>query len=120
MKVQRNGVGASAYTDRRMSNRRELQCRARIRIANRQYSGFLSNLSEGGAKLRTASPIRKLGRVVLQLPDLPPLLCEIRWNDHCNAVIRFGVLLPTRVLSQWTRARTSRQQLVRAGDAEPA
>lgn len=72
--------------------RHEIQCRARIRIGTRHYAGYIHNISRGGAKLRTITPIRKLGRVVLRLPDLPPLQCRLRWTDalQCRGRVRIG------------------------------
>ena len=41
---------------RREFPRLQIDCRARIRIGNRQYAGYL-HISQGGAKLRTITPI---------------------------------------------------------------
>ena len=70
------GERLRAPTRRRFS-RHQIQCRARICIAKRHYAGYLQNISRGGAKLRTITPIRRLGDVLLRLPDLPPLRCRL-------------------------------------------
>lgn len=92
---------------RRKSFRHDVQCRARIRIGTRQYAGYIHNISEGGAKLRTITPIHKAGRVILRLPDLPPLRCELRWKDSYNAGVAFELKLPRRELARWLQSRSS-------------
>ena len=92
---------------RRQFARLEVQCRARIRIGTRQYAGYIHNISQGGAKLRTLSPIRKLGKVILRLPDLPPLRCQLRWTDPYNAGVAFELRLPREELLRWARERSS-------------
>jgi hypothetical protein len=92
---------------RRQFPRFEVECRARIRIGKRQYAGYLHNISQGGAKLRTITPIHRVGSVVLTLPDLPPLRCNLRWKDSYNAGVMFGTLLSEEELSRWTKSRTA-------------
>ena len=90
---------------RRQQPRIEVQCCARIRIGNRQYAGYIHNISEAGARLRTISPIRRLGRVTLQLPDLPPIRCELRWTDSYNAGVAFNLRLAKADLRKWIETR---------------
>ena len=92
---------------RRQFARLEVQCPARIRIGTRQYAGYIHNISQGGAKLTTLSPIRKLGKVILRLPDLPPLRCQLRWTDPYNAGVAFELRLPLEELLRWARERSS-------------
>jgi hypothetical protein len=94
-----------ASSQRREFDRHNVQCRARIRIANRQYAGYLHNISRGGAKLRTITPIHRLGTIILRLPDLPPLRCELRWTDHYNAGVMFGSMLSEEELRAWVAGR---------------
>jgi hypothetical protein len=91
---------------RREFARVDIQCRARIVIGNRHYAGYLHNISRGGAKLRTISPIGKLGNILLRLPDLPPLRCRLRWSDSYNAGVAFELPLPAADLAKWTRNRS--------------
>lgn len=91
---------------RRKFPRIEVQCRARIHIGMRHYAGYLHNIGQGGAKLRTISPIRRPGKVILRLPDLPPLSCELRWTDSYNAGVAFEVALPRKTLSEWAKGRS--------------
>jgi hypothetical protein len=90
---------------RREFSRIEIDCRARIRIGNRQYAGYLHNISQGGAKLRTITPIHRVGGVVLRLPDLSPLHCDLRWRDSHNAGVMFGRQLSEADLLRWAEAR---------------
>jgi hypothetical protein len=85
MNLTRSAVRKESWPERRQLPRHEIQRRARIHIGTRHYAGYLQNISEAGAKLRTITPIRKLGTVLLRLPDLPPLRCELRWTDAFNA-----------------------------------
>jgi hypothetical protein len=60
-----------------------------------------------GAKLRTISPIRKLGTVILRLPDLTPLSCQLRWSDAYHAGVMFEMPLPEAEFRQWAEGRLS-------------
>lgn len=93
---------------RREFRRLNIHCRARIRIGDRQYAGYLDNISQGGAKLRTITPIRKIGTIILRLPDLPPLRCQLRWTDSYNAGVSFASALDEAELSKWAETRTAR------------
>jgi len=99
------GDGLCAATRRRFP-RHEIQCRARICIEPRHYAGYLHNISRGGAKLRTITPIRKLGQVLLRLPDLQPLKCHLAWADSYNAGVSFDVQLTEAQLCEWARDRS--------------
>ena len=92
---------------RRRHPRYEVQCRARIQIGKRQYAGYIHNISESGARLRTISSIRKLGNVILRLPDLPPLKCQLRWTDAYHAGVIFELPLGKAELGGWVRSRAA-------------
>jgi len=98
---------AERVVQRRRFARVEIQCRARIRIGPRQYAGYIHNISRGGAKLRTISPIRKLGVVMLRLPDLPPLSCRLRWTDAYHAGVMFEMPIPAAEFRQWAKSRSA-------------
>ena len=98
---------ASHVAQRRRFIRVEIQCRARIRIGKRQYAGYIQNISRGGAKLRTISAIRKVGTVMLQLPDLPPLRCRLRWTDAYHAGVMFEIPLSMTDFRYWAENRSS-------------
>jgi hypothetical protein len=102
---------------RRHHARYDIQCRAKIRIGTRQYAGYIHNISRGGAKLRTVSPIRRLGNVVLTLPGLEPLRCQLRWTDSYNAGVSFGLTLSHAAFSRWVQTRLAVRQM--SGGLEP-
>jgi hypothetical protein len=82
-------------------------CPARIRIGARQYFGYLDNISRGGAKLTTVTAIRGAGPVLLQLPDLMPLTCKLRWTGEYDAGVSFETPLSLSQLRRWARNRLS-------------
>lgn len=100
-------ASAQPRVQRRQFRRYDVQCRARIRIGPRQYAGYIHNISRAGAKLRTITPIRKVGSVILRLPDLPPLRCQLRWTDAYNAGVSFELMLSAAELSAWARSRAA-------------
>ena len=109
---------ATEHPQRREFPRIHILCRARIRIGNRQYAGYLHNISQGGAKLRTLTPIRRLGHVILRLPDLPSLRCQLRWTDSYNAGVSFELKLPSKLLSDWARTRSGSDEIDHVTEAE--
>lgn len=96
----------SGHPQRRQFPRYDVQCRARIRVGKRQYAGYIHNISQGGARLRTISPIRRVGEVILRLPDLPPLRCQLRWTNAYNAGVSFHLDLSLSELSKWAETRS--------------
>jgi hypothetical protein len=103
---------------RRRHPRYEVQCRARIRIGNRQYAGYIHNISEGGARLRTISSIRRLGNVVLRLPDLPALKCQLTWTDAYHAGVIFELPLSKIELRRWVQSRAAFAELNQGPEPE--
>ena len=99
-------IGEQPASDQRRFPRIAVICPARIRIGNRQYAGYIHNISAGGAKLRTISAIRRTGIVLLRLPDLPPLRCRLTWSDTYNAGVAFDVPLDPESFSNWARNRS--------------
>lgn len=91
--------------DQRQFPRLDVQCRARIRIGRRHYFGYVENLSRGGAKLTTVTPIRDAGNVLLRLPDLPPLHGHLRWADGTAGGVAFCRTLQPEELTEWTGSR---------------
>jgi hypothetical protein len=87
-------------------------------IGKRQYAGYIQDVSEGGARLRTVTSIRKLGKVVLRLPDLPPLNCRLSWTDSYHAGVVFDRRLARAELRQWIQSRTAFLELNHGPEAE--
>lgn len=107
---------------RRQFPRYGLQCRANIRIGTRHYAGFLHNISQKGAKLRTLTSIGEPGVVVLRLPDLRPLRCELRWIDRHHAGVAFNHPLTKLELRAFVKGRLAVAELNQGpevGYAEP-
>jgi hypothetical protein len=93
--------------NRRAFDRHDISCRARIVIGTRHYAGDLHNISRGGARLRTITPIGRIGTVLLKLPDLPPLRCRLQWSDSYNAGVAFELLLRSDIMADWLRSRSA-------------
>jgi carotenoid cleavage dioxygenase-like enzyme len=96
---------------RRRFPRFEVQCRAKIRIGKRYYAGYIHNISEAGAKLRTISSIRRIGAVILQLPDLPAMHCKLTWTNAYHAGVLFDRPLTSNELQRWMARRRTFKQL---------
>jgi len=90
---------------RREFERLDVQARAKIRIGKRAYAGYIENISEGGARIVTLTPIRDTGRVVVTVPDLRPLAGELCWSDGCAGGVQFHLKLESAVLRQWLGLR---------------
>ena len=103
---------------RRRFPRYAVQCRARIVIGKRQYAGYIQDVSECGARLRTVTSIRKLGKVVLRLPDLPPLNCKLSWTDAYHAGVIFERKLTKLELRKWVETRAAFIELNSGPEAE--
>lgn len=106
MQASRPLAKAEEAQNRRAFQRHEVSCRARIVIGSRHYSGYLHNISRGGARLRTITPIGRIGTVLLKLPDLPPLRCRLQWSDSYNAGVAFELLLHRDTIARWLRSRS--------------
>lgn len=90
---------------RRKSPRLNLRCRARIRVGNREYAGYVEDISTGGARIRTLTPVRGTGPVRLIIPDLPPIRGEIRWIEPQGGGVCFSMSVCGTVLAEWARSR---------------
>jgi hypothetical protein len=98
----------------RRFDRRPIRCPARVMIGRRQYAGFVENASEGGVKICTHSTIVPHEKVVLHLPDLPPIRAQLRWSTGHEAGIAFPFELGGMSLERlmdWLEARTPRNDL---------
>jgi len=103
---------------RRRHPRYAVQCRARIVIGKRQYAGYIQDISEGGARLRTVTSIRKLGKVMLRLPDLPLIKCYLSWTDAYHAGVVFERRLTKAELREWVQNRAASLELNNGPEAD--
>ena len=107
MDVVEDLLGTLVRPQRRKSARFEVQCRARIVIGKRHYAGYILDISQRGAKLRTITPIRNGGDVLLTLPDLRPLRCQLRWTGSHIAGVAFEAALSRADLLRWAATRSA-------------
>lgn len=91
--------------NRRSAPRLKLRCRARIRIGNRQYAGYVEDISTDGAKIRTLTPIVSAGPVCVTVPDLPPLRGHIRWMESQGGGVCFNMTVCVSALREWAEGR---------------
>jgi hypothetical protein len=84
-----------------------VRCPVRVRIGNRQYAAYLDNASEGGVKLSTGSRIVPADKVIVQIPDLPPLKGELRWSSGREAGVAFPLVDGLGSISQWLERRSA-------------
>ena len=92
------------YKERRFE-RHSVRCPVRVRIGNRQYAAYLDNASDGGVKLSTGSRIVPAGKVVLQIPDLPPMRGELRWASEREAGVAFPLVDGYSPITEWLARR---------------
>lgn len=79
----------------------EVSCRGRIKSGSRSWSVELRDISQGGAKVKTQTPLADRGDVVLTLPDLPPVAGVIRWVGGTDVGISFNECIPFERLAPW-------------------
>jgi hypothetical protein len=94
------------YKERRFE-RHQVRCPVRVRIGNRQYAAYLDNASEGGVKLSTGSRIIPADKVIVQIPDLPPLKGELRWSSEREAGVAFPLVDGLAPIAQWLQRRSA-------------
>lgn len=97
----------------RAFDRLQLRCPVRIRIGNRQYAAYLENISEGGAKIWTLSPITDHGKVQLTIPDMPLLRGDLRWAGIHEAGLRFAILEYASLVQRWVHERKGARSAAR-------
>jgi hypothetical protein len=76
-----------------------------VRIGNRQYAAYLDDASDGGVKVSTSSRIFPAARVIVQIPDLPPIRGELRWVGDREAGVAFPMVEGRTLLGEWLERR---------------
>ena len=92
-------------SESRQFPRVDVRCRARIRIGKREYAGFIENISEGGARIVTLTPIRDSGPALLMLPDFSPIRANLRWRKQTGGGLSFCLKLDSDLLERWALTR---------------
>ncbi len=98
--------GGNSFRLRRFE-RLDVRCPVRVRIGNRQYAGYLDNASDGGVKVSTGSRIIPACKVIVQIPDLPPLRGELRWSSEREAGVAFPLVDGFHPITDWLARRAS-------------
>jgi hypothetical protein len=104
---QAGGLGGDAgngFKPRRFE-RKAVRCPVRVKIGNRQYAAYLDNASDGGVKVSTGSRIIPADKVVVQIPDLPPIRGELRWVSGREAGVAFPLLDGHNLIAEWLEHR---------------
>lgn len=99
-----------AEEEQRIHDRITVRCPARVRIGNRQHAAYLENISEGGARLKTFGTIRDTGKVTLKLPDLPPLMGELRWVEDAAGGVMFALPEVSELVRRWIMERNAKRR----------
>lgn len=95
--------------EQRQHPRLTMRCPARVRIGCRHYAAYLENISEGGAKVRTLSPLIPAEKVILLLPDLPPIRGKLQWTKPNEGGIAFQLPRGLLSLRGWMTTRSPKQ-----------
>lgn len=93
--------------DRRALPRTSVNCPAQLRLRTRILKGRINNISEVGAGVETLRPVKTEARIVLTLPDLPPMTASVEWSSGNSSGLQFDERLPAVVLSNWLNTRLS-------------
>ena len=96
---------------RRVLPRVKVGSRGRLKVGSRSFGVVLQDISQGGARVQSNSPITDTGDVVLTLPGLPPIGGVIRWVGGTEIGVSFNECLPFERLGQWIEARRNEGEL---------
>ena len=104
--AEQPATDAEGEHNQRRFERQSVRCPVRVRIGNRQYAAFLDNASDGGVKLSTGCRIVPADKVILQIPDLPPMRGELRWASEREAGVAFPLVDGYNPITEWLERRT--------------
>lgn len=78
-----------------------------LRTGGKTFPVRLWNISPSGARLDVATSPAIQGFAVLQLPDMPPLRCHLRWTAANSVGVSFVTTLSLEAIANWLRTRAS-------------
>lgn len=79
----------------------KVDCWARLRVGARVFSVRLSDISQGGARVRVHGLLSAGQQAVLTVRDLPPIAGMIRWRGESDGGISFNQPLGFAELAGW-------------------
>lgn len=82
-----------------------MECRGRLDTGLRSFDVQLRDISQAGASLDAGSEFRGRGKILLSLPDLPPIAGVVRWATGTKVGISFNECISFEQLAQWIQAR---------------
>lgn len=83
----------------------ELSCRGKLKMGDRSYDIELQDISQGGAKVKTQTPLVDKGNALLSLAELPPVAGVVRWVGGTDVGISFNECIPFDRLARWIQER---------------
>ena len=90
---------------RRTLPRIPVNCRGQLSDGLRFIDIMLRDISQGGASVEASAPISLMSKIVLILPNLPPLMGVVRWNGENTFGISFNECIAFECLARWIHAR---------------
>lgn len=99
---------ADATGPRPRSPRFATDISARISSFGRSIDIAVTDLSQGGARIRLQRPLRPDTEVILMIPGLPTRRCTTRWSDEEFAGVAFHDPISYAELSAWLDSPAAR------------
>ena len=106
-------LAASMDGPRPRMPRVEVRCLVTVRDGADLHRAWACDISQGGLKIQTKTPLATGADVVVSLPDLEPQPAVVRWSEDGFYGITFNRLLPLATLVAWLQAQ--RETLRAAG-----
>jgi hypothetical protein len=91
----------SAQGRRRRLPRVQIAAPASLTSGGLTYAVELTDISPGGAMVRTGDPLPARGPITLNVPGLPRIAAQIRWATDGRAGLLFNQAVELRTLTDW-------------------
>lgn len=98
-------LSASEQGPRPRMPRVEAQCAATLRDGAIAHRVWVSDISQGGAKIRCDLVLPTRSQIVLTLPGLEPIAGIACWSDGGHLGMSFNRLLPLAEMVEWLKIR---------------